>query len=159
MIFHNNLNIYLSFIFIVTRDALRSLGMGAFMMYIYGFCGFSVLFIYGAMIFKDTGSNFDPNISTIIMGAVQLFGTLSAFFLIDKFGRKILYIMSTFGATIGFLMVGLYTYMNDNDYQLDGFSWIPVVTVSLALFSICIGIVPVTIIVITEILPGKVFRI
>lgn len=142
---------------IVTSDALRAFGMGAFMMYIYGFCGFSVLFIYGAMIFKDTGSDFDPNISTIIMGAVQLFGTLSAFFLIDKFGRKILYILSTLGATIGFLFVGLYTYLSDNDYYtLDGLSWIPVVTVSLALFSICIGIVPVTIIVITEILPGKV---
>lgn len=142
---------------IVTSDALRAFGMGAFMMYIYGFCGFSVLFIYGAMIFQDTGSDFDPNISTIIMGAVQLLGTLSAFFLIDKFGRKILYILSTLGATIGFLFVGLYTYLSDNDYYtLDGISWIPVVTVSLALFSICIGIVPVTIIVITEILPGKV---
>lgn len=136
--------------------ALRAFAMGAVTMYMYGYCGSVVLLTYGANIFRDTGSDFDPNISTIIMGSVQLLGTMSAIVLIDKFGRKTVYIMSTAGAMIGLACVGTYTYLANNGYALDGLSWVPVVTISIALYATCIGIVPVSIVLMAELLPGKV---
>lgn len=126
-------------------------------MYFYGYCGSVVLLTYGATMFRDTGSDFDPNISAIIMGTVQLFGTLSAVIFIDKFGRRTMYMLSTGGTMIGIFCVGIYTYLAKNDYPMDGFNWVPVVTISFALYSSCIGIVPVSIVLMAELFPSKVY--
>lgn len=143
---------------IVTATAMRAFSMGAFMMLLMGYCGSPVILNYGATIFSETGSDFDPNTSTIIMGSVQLAGTLSAIVLIDKFGRRLLYIVSNAGAAFGLCLVAVYTYLAKSDYPLDGLSWVPVTCVSMALFCTCIGIVPATIVLIAELLPTKVFN-
>lgn len=150
--------ILIQYVVIASSAALRAFAMGAVTMYLYGYCGSVVLLTYGANIFRDTGSDFDPNISTIIMGSVQLLGTMSAIILIDKFGRKVVYMMSTAGAMIGLACVGTYTYLANNEYSLDGLSWVPVVTISVALYATCIGIVPVSIVIMAELLPAKVCK-
>lgn len=130
--------------------------MGAILMYLYGYCGSVVLLTYSATIFRDSGSDFDANTSAIIMGTVQLLGTLSAVVLIDKFGRRIMYMMSTGGTMIAVCTAGIFTYLSHLDYQMNDFNWVPVVTISLALYFSCIGIVPVSIVLTAELLPSKV---
>lgn len=126
------------------------------MAFFYAYCGSAPLISYGTNIFRDSGSNFDANISTIIMGSVQLCGATLATILIDKFGRRLLYMISTIGAAIGLCSVAAYSYCAINDHDMNGLSWIPVTFISIALFSTCIGITPVTIVLFSEILPLKV---
>lgn len=90
------------------------------------------------------------------MGSVQLFGAILAIILIDKFGRKLLYMLATIGASIGLCIVATYSYCGKHNYNIDGLSWIPVTFISFVLFSTCIGITPVTVVLISEILPLKV---
>lgn len=120
------------------------------------YSGSVVLLTYGATIFSESGSDFDANTSTIIMGSVQLSGTLSAIILIDKFGRRILYIVSTSGSSLGLCCVGIYTYFAKHNYDVANLSWVPVTCISLALYCVCIGIIPVTIVLMAELLPAKV---
>lgn len=44
---------------------------------------------YIANIFEQTGSTLSPNISTIVVGIVQVFGTCVAVSTVDRFGRKV----------------------------------------------------------------------
>lgn len=106
--------------------------------------------------FRKSGSDFDANESTIIMGSVELVGAVLAVLLIDKIGRRILYMMSTTGAAIGLCAVGVYSYCVDDGYNMDGLNWIPVTFISIGLFSTTIGVTPVTVVLISEIMPLKV---
>lgn len=112
---------------------------------------------YGANIFRDSGSTFDPNVSTVIMGSVQLLGTISALFFIDKFGRRFLLVISTVGCAMGLSGLGAFNYLVEHDnYNMDDYSWIPVTSISIGLFFSCVGIIPVTVILIIELLPTEV---
>lgn len=121
------------------------------------YCSSVVLMNYGANIFRDSGSTFDPNVSTIIMGSVQLLGTLSALFFIDKFGRRFLLVISTVGCAMGLSGLGAFNFLVDhNELDMSDYSWVPVTSISIGLFFSCIGIIPVTIILIIELLPSEV---
>lgn len=118
--------------------------------------GAAVLLNYGANIFSDSGSTFDPKKSTIIMGSIQLLGTLVVVVLIDNCGRKILLILSSIGCAFGLFSLGLYNYLSIHGHSMLNLNWIPVTSVSIGLFSISIGIMPVSFILMAEILPSSV---
>lgn len=121
------------------------------------YCSSVVLMNYGANIFRDSGSTFDPNVSTIIMGSVQLLGTISALFFIDKFGRRFLLVISSLGCAVGLGCLGAFNYLAVHElYDLDDFSWVPVTSLSIGLFFSCMGIIPVTVILIIELIPAEV---
>lgn len=48
---------------------------------------------YVSNMFEDTGSNMSPNMSAIVIGIIQLFGTCVAMKLVDRFGRKVNFII------------------------------------------------------------------
>lgn len=81
---------------------------------------------YAALIFKDSGSNMDPSVSSIIMIMIQLIATTISTSLVDNVGRRILLIVSSTGTTIGLSLMGAYTYLSFHKYNLDGYDWVPV---------------------------------
>lgn len=44
---------------------------------------------YTATIFKESGSNLTPNMSAIIVGAIQLLGSYMSTLLVERAGRKV----------------------------------------------------------------------
>lgn len=44
---------------------------------------------YTASIFEDAGSNMTPNLSAIVVGVIQLFGSYMSTVLVDRAGRKV----------------------------------------------------------------------
>lgn len=60
--------------------------------------------------FLNSGSHFDPNLSSIILMAVQLFGTYVVSLLVDKFGRKFLMILSTLITSLSYGVMGMFTF-------------------------------------------------
>lgn len=116
-----------------------------------------ILTIYASVIFQFSGSDLDPNISTIIIGSIQLIGSLLAIILVDHIGRRILLILSSTGCTIGLFTMGLYGYFGYLGYDVGHLGWITVASLSLVLFSGSIGLVPLTLVVCIEVLPPKVF--
>lgn len=111
---------------------------------------------YAAIIFKDSGSQLDPSVSAIIMIAIQLIATTISTSLVDNIGRRILLIVSSTGTTIGLSLMGAYTYLSFHEYNLDGYDWVPVTSISFSVFMAYIGLVPLVFVVLMEVLPVKV---
>lgn len=51
---------------------------------------------YTANIFAEAGSTMSPNMSAIVVGVIQLFGSYAATNLVDRAGRKVRYLISNF---------------------------------------------------------------
>lgn len=99
----------------------------------------------------------DPNTNTIIIGAVQIVGSCCATILVDKFGRKILMLLSTSGMCVGLTVIGVYSYLVKYLHiDLSSVTWLPVVIMSFVIFAANIGVIAVTFVLIVEIHPPKV---
>lgn len=120
-------------------------------------CGSFILIFYAGSIFKDSGSKLDPNISSIIMMSVQLAGTYTATFCVDRCGRRIVMMVSTFGTFAGLSMLAIFIYLSSRGFDLLAFNLVPVISCSIAVFSLSLGIVPLTFVILAEVLPNKVF--
>lgn len=120
------------------------------------FGGQFALTSYALTIFRESGSTIDPNISSVIMGLIQIVGTCSGSMLIDHLGRKVLLLISTAGSTIGLLIVSAYSYLHMNGFDVSDWNLLPIITISCFIFISAIGIIPVPYVITTEILPRKV---
>lgn len=90
------------------------------------------------------------------MISVQLVGTWVATFLIDRVGRRVLLIASTIGCGTGLALMGTFIYLSKQDLDLSDLSWVPVASLSLAVFMASIGLLPLVFVVLGEVLPSKV---
>lgn len=54
------------------------------------FSGTFCVVTYAKTIFAESGSNFNPNTSAIILGSLQIFGTYCTSIFIERLGRKML---------------------------------------------------------------------
>lgn len=122
------------------------------------FCGSPVLLNYASILFKDSGSDLDPALSAIIMISIQFIATATSSSLVDKVGRRILYILSSSGTAIGLAAMGTYVFLSFKGADLTGFNWVPVTSLSFAVLSCNIGLIPLVFVVLLEVLPSKVLR-
>lgn len=118
--------------------------------------GCFILISYTAAIFAESGSSIPANWSAITVAFIQLAGTYVSTFLIDRIGRKPLLIFSSFGGGMSLVGFGTYTYLSKLGYDLQTFAWIPVTTFSSLVFIASCGVIPISFVVLTEIMPTKV---
>jgi len=84
--------------------------------------GINVLLQYAPVVIQKAGLTSKAGImlSTVGMGAINLFGTVISFFLIDYFGRRRLLIIGTLGIIISYLYLGgLSTWLEAGKLQAD----------------------------------------
>lgn len=130
-----------------------------FLMAVSQFSGSFVISNYAVTIFEQTGSTVDPNVSSIVMGLLQVFGTHTASMLMDKVGRKVLLLISTAGGCVALLVAATFTLLSRQGYDLSSFSFIPVASLSFYLFICAIGLLPVPYVMVSEVLPQRVSRL
>lgn len=100
-------------------------------------CGVFPIINYASSVFGETGSNLSKNTSSIILGCIQVSGSLLAAILIERTGRKVLYLISSAGASICLFISGVYVYLKD-EVDMTNFQWIPLLSVSgVVIFSAC----------------------
>lgn len=84
---------------------------------------------YNATIFQKSKSDFlSANDSALVVGIVQLVGVVIMLCLVERLGRKILYVISMVGSILGYIAFGLYLLFNEWDYDVRAFTWIPLVS-------------------------------
>lgn len=120
------------------------------------FTGSMLMLSYAGTIFRDSGANIDPNTSAIVLIAVQLVGTYIASFLVDRLGRRVMMIASSVGTGTGMFLMATYSYLNHLDVDLSAVGWIPVASLSLAVFSASLGLMPLPFVMLAEVLPMKI---
>lgn len=115
--------------------------------------GIWVLLNYTNKIFKEAGSSISDNQSSIIVAIVQLIANSVAMICVDLAGRKILIVISCFGASFGYVCMGCYDLFKGS---LQAYNWLSLISFSLIIMSASIGMIPLVYILMTEILPKKV---
>lgn len=122
------------------------------------FSGTFIMSNYAATIFRYSGSEINPNVSSIIISVMQVIGTSITSNLIDRVGRKILLIVSCSGMAIALSITGAFTYLSMHEYDVTAWNFVPILSLSIYMFVAAVGILPVPYVYLTEILPQKVKR-
>lgn len=95
------------------------------------FSGINVVLFYSQKIFKKVGANLAPEYCTIIVGAVQFLSSFIYPTFGDKWGRKVLLIVSAIGMTISSSLLGAYSYLQSVNINLDNYAWVPLLCMTL----------------------------
>lgn len=98
---------------------------------------------------------FDPSLNAIVISAVMLVSSLASSVLVDKLGRKVLLISSTIGSTICLLILASYFNLIYLDYDVDYYSWVPLLSVVSYSILFKLGLGTVSIVITSEIYPQK----
>lgn len=83
--------------------------------------------MHAAELFAESGAIFDPNLSAIILGLLQVIGIYVSSLLIDRIGRRILFGISSFGAAFSLFVFGTFSFLINQGYDLSMVDWVPVV--------------------------------
>lgn len=119
------------------------------------FCGGFPMLNFTATIFQESGSNLSPNSSSIIVGVVQILGAIICTFLVERAGRKLLFLISAMGVCLGLAVMSLFIYQTSRGVNLESFNWIPLVSFSFVMFIYNLGVNTLPFMYISEIVEIK----
>ena len=142
-----------------TPEAKKGLSMGMFLLVLSQFSGIFAIMNYAGLIFRESGSDVNVELSTIIVAIIQILGNVVSFILVDKIGRKALLLISSFGTAFGLASMGISSYLIEQKYDFPALKWTPVIFLSFVIFIASIGIVCLPFVVLAEILPQKIRRV
>uniref|UniRef100_A0A182YRN8 Major facilitator superfamily (MFS) profile domain-containing protein n=1 Tax=Anopheles stephensi TaxID=30069 RepID=A0A182YRN8_ANOST len=165
-------------------SARKALLIGLVLVSLNQLSGCFALINYTAQIFADSGSDLDPNMAAIVVGAIQIIGSYGSTLIVDRCQRKVIYrrtaargnsvptrilttfvstlqhvyIATSFFAAIGLFTMGTHGYLKSQHVDVSAINWIPVASLSFVIFIASVGLLPLTFVILSEILPPKVVR-
>lgn len=138
-------------IFKMNTATKRGFILGNALINIIIFSGLFTFSNYYELIFKEAGSSLSPALSSIVVGTIQLAGTISATSIVERAGRKPLILVSAYGSAMFVGIMGLHAMLKDLDVDVSSFSWVPLVCLSLLVFVAANGAQSLPMVVIGEI--------
>ncbi|KAG5870303.1 hypothetical protein JTB14_023088 [Gonioctena quinquepunctata] len=120
------------------------------------FSSISVILMNLHVILEAAGSTYvDSSIAAIIFSAIMIIAATGASLSIDKYGRKVLLIISSISTGICLLVIAIYFNLKKTGYDVAGISWIPIVSVMMyaCFFKLGLGMVPF--VLTAELFPAK----
>lgn len=126
------------------KAAFRALVICLGLMFFQQLSGVNAVIFYANSIFKDAGSTLSPDISAIIIGAIQVIVTYVSSILVDKAGRRILLLVSAAVMAACQGMLGYYFYLKEGGSDVSSLAMIPLGSVALfiVIFSLGLGPIP-----------------
>ncbi|XP_031348945.1 facilitated trehalose transporter Tret1-like [Photinus pyralis] len=122
--------------------------------------GSLAVIFYTSNIFKDSGSNLDPKEATMIVGAIQIVATLASSSVVDKLGRRILLMVSSFFMAIGLIILGAFFSIKHrnlvDEETIEKFGFLPVLGLCLYIIVYALGLGPVPWVVTAELFPPEI---
>jgi MFS family permease len=80
------------------------------------------------------------DVSTIILGSMQLFSSFLASILVDRVGRRVLLLGSIFTMAISLLIIGGFFYVQSvNEKVAEDFGWVPLSSLCVYILAYPIG--------------------
>ncbi|XP_041975213.1 facilitated trehalose transporter Tret1-like [Aricia agestis] len=118
------------------------------------FCGCIAVLVYASHIFAEAGKDPDtsialsPNKQSILLAAVQIFGSFLACQLVDRAGRKPLLAVTSAVAGFSMCLLGVWFYLQSVGVALPG--WVPIVALCACIFADASGLQPLPFVIMTE---------
>lgn len=136
----------------LTKALLITVGLGVFQQ----FSGVCAVFFYAQPIFETAGSSLEPTICSIIIGSVQFSTSFLTPVLVDRWGRKLLLLVSAVGMALAEIPLGIYCYLKDAKYDVSAISFLPVLCLITYIFMYNFGYGPLPWVIMGEIFPPNV---
>lgn len=133
----------------------KAIIFGVCLMAINQFTGVFPMLNFMATIFDQSGSTLSPNISSIIVGIIQIIGALFPPLLVERLGRRMMLFISALGCAIGLSVISIYTLLISLGHDLSSFGWIPLAAFSFVIFIANWGVLTLPFLVLSEIVPAK----
>lgn len=153
----STLNIDFKFSSQVTKAAKKSIIIGIVIVASEQFSGSYAIVFYLSSVFESSGaSSISPDVATIIVGIIQLLGAYCSTLLLDRVGRKLLFLVSVFGIGFGMLMFCTATMLIEHGENSSLVKLIPVIAMSFAIFAANIGVSTMKFVILGEISPVRV---
>ncbi|CAB3229745.1 unnamed protein product [Arctia plantaginis] len=115
-------------------------------------CGYLVVLMYAGSIFEQASESISlklsPNKQTIVVGVIQMLGSIVASCIVEKTGRKWLLAGTSLATGLSMLTLGLWFYITSMNIWLPG--WLPVLAMCLCIFADAAGYQPVPYIITSE---------
>jgi len=128
-------------------------------MFVQQFSGVNFFGSYAVKIFEDTGSNLDPCVSSILVVGIQALGVVVTVFLVERFGRKILIVISMACNFVCMVGLGTYFYLLEDssmtEENLEQISFLPLVSLMGFAFTFSLGLGPLPWVLLIELLPQE----
>uniref|UniRef100_A0A1A9ZJC9 Major facilitator superfamily (MFS) profile domain-containing protein n=1 Tax=Glossina pallidipes TaxID=7398 RepID=A0A1A9ZJC9_GLOPL len=125
--------------------SLKAFALSILLMMFQQFSGINVMMFYATDVFVLAKTGLEPKISTIVLGVVQVVTMFAALFLIDRSGRRILLMISSFVMSLSTLGLGIYFFILDRDSETAlSICWFPLFCCCLfiMMFSLGMGAIP-----------------
>lgn len=109
------------------------------------FSGVNAVLFNLASIFESSGSSISDDVSSIVVGVVQVVATLLATVLMDKAGRKLLLIVSSAVMALSLMLLGEFFYMKmeDESWAESTLGWLPLFSLVTFIVTFSLGYGPV----------------
>lgn len=105
--------------------------------FFFQFTGINAVLFYTTTIFIEAKISIDAGIASIIVVSSQIIGTSLSVIFVDRFGRRVMLIISTISMTLSHLAIGTYFLLKNSGSSVDNLGWLPIV--SLCVFQIAFG--------------------
>ncbi|XP_011160654.3 facilitated trehalose transporter Tret1 [Solenopsis invicta] len=120
-------------------------------------CGMNIVLFYMETILRNAKVTvIEPSVIVIIVTAIGIIGCMLSIFLIDKFGRRILMIISSLAVAISLICLGIQYQLLDEGYDPISLQALPIFSVLFFQIFIYIGIASIPNTVLGEIFPPHV---
>lgn len=142
---------------IFKTPSLRKLFYISFSLFvIQDLCGGIFIEYYSETIFTEMETPLAPDICAMIVGATSFLSCGTTPFIADKIGRKKILIMSCFGMSSSFIPLAVYIYLTDTGIDTSSYTFVPLLTLSLGIYSYNIGVGPLPWLILAELFPQSV---
>lgn len=105
--------------------------------------GINIVLFYSTTIFKASGVEMDPGISSIIIGLIGFLSAFAGSFFIDRFGRRIL-IIGAYGLVL-LSLCGIGCFFILQDFKIinsESLQWLPLASLALFISAFNFGVSP-----------------
>lgn len=135
-------------------ELYKPIALAVGLMFFQQFSGISALMAYTVEIFEHAESALDPAICAAIVAGVQFCATLIGSVLMDKAGRRILYLVSGVFVTIGLIVLGIYgIFLEKWGFSSSIYGWIPLIGFTIFVGSFSLGFGPIPYLMTPEFVP------
>ncbi|XP_066143548.1 facilitated trehalose transporter Tret1-like isoform X1 [Euwallacea fornicatus] len=118
--------------------------------------GIHPMMAYLKPIFQASGTKISPDLSTIIFGLSQISSNFITALIVEKVGRRILYMVSAVGCGIACAILGAYFFLQTQKADLDGVFWLPLTCMVAYMIFFSCGLGPLAWSIVGEIFPSHV---
>lgn len=126
------------------------------LMFFQQFSGINAVIFYTVTIFKSAGSTMDPQVSSIVVGVVQVLMTFAAAVLVERAGRKILLVQSSAIMGICLAVLGIFFHLKEHGHDVSAIGWIPLFSMVMFIVSFSLGYGPIPWMMMGELLAPEV---